>query len=88
MDGRMTLRDLSPSDLRSRSDDLFRMAGTATTADIRDALRRLAERFAKLAEKRAEDSDRETCEESPASIGGWPLLSPDLPTRRNPLPPN
>lgn len=84
----MPLHNLSASDLQSRSDDLLRMAETARTADTKDALMRLAERFAQLAEARAASSDRETWKTAPASMSGWPSLSSGTTPSQNPPPPN
>ncbi len=47
------------------------MAETARTADTRDALRRLADRFARLAESRIADQAGHC-----AKTGSWTLLQP------------
>jgi hypothetical protein len=49
MESRRPLADLTADELRQRSRDYCDMAATATTADVRDALIRLAVRFAILA---------------------------------------
>ena len=45
--------DRSISELRSKADELRKMAQTASTADAQSALRKLADRFAALADRRA-----------------------------------
>jgi hypothetical protein len=47
------------------------MSETARTAETRDALRRLAERFARLAESRMSDQAGDC-----AKTGSWTLLRP------------
>lgn len=49
----MVLPNLSTVQLQAKAAELYRMADSARTADTRDALRRLAIRFAQLAEARA-----------------------------------
>ena len=47
------------------------MSETARTAETRDALRRLADRFARLAERRKSDQAGQC-----AKTGSWTLLRP------------
>ena len=54
----MPLTTLSAAELRARADELDDMASTARTADTRDALRRLASRYAHLAQARAGSEDQ------------------------------
>jgi len=62
----VTLLNLSATQLRAKAIELDRMADSARTADTRDALRRLAIRFARLAEARMiEEVD------APGTIGLW-----------------
>jgi hypothetical protein len=51
--------------------ELLRMSDTARTADTRDALRRLAGRFAMLAESRVADQVGRC-----AKTGSWTMLQP------------
>ena len=63
------LAQRSATELQAKAAELLRMADTARTADTRDALLRLAGRFAMLAESRiAEQVGR--C----AKTGSWTLL--------------
>jgi len=41
--------ELSTAELKMRADELSKMADTATSKDVHDALRRLSERFGQLA---------------------------------------
>ena len=52
-DVRVPLSNLTTAELLDRATELSCMAGTATTADTRDALHRLAIRFVELAQERA-----------------------------------
>ncbi len=49
MTDRPRLSDLTPAELRARAMKYRAMAATATTADVRDALIRLAVRFEEMA---------------------------------------
>jgi len=49
------LAEHSVDELRARAAEYRRMAGTATTAPIRDSLRKLAERFDTLADQRGRE---------------------------------
>lgn len=62
----MALFNLSSTQLQAKATELDRMADTARTADTRDALRRLAIRFAQLAEARAIEEVN-----GAATIGLW-----------------
>lgn len=65
------LAQRSATELQAKAAELLLMADTARAADTRDALRRLAGRFALLAESRiAEQVGR--CAEN----GSWTLLQP------------
>jgi len=52
----MSLSTQSAAELQAKAEELRRMADTATTADTRDALIRLATRLAQLAEARLVNS--------------------------------
>jgi hypothetical protein len=66
----------SAVELRAKSAELLNMSETARTADTRDALRRLAERFARLAESRIAAA---------ANSGSWLCMQPPDPaTKANP----
>ena len=54
------------------------MSETARTAETRDALRRLADRFARLAESRMSDQAGHVCEDRLVDIAA------DRPTRNRP----
>ncbi len=62
----MALLNLSRIQLEAKAAELYRMADNARTADTRDALRRLAIRFAQLAQARAIEAG-----DSAAAIGLW-----------------
>jgi hypothetical protein len=69
----VALPNLSSTQLQAKAAELDRMAGGARTADTRDALRRLATRFAQLAEARMIDEGGDA-----ATIGlRSPLPAPD-----------
>lgn len=87
----MALDDLSAGDLHSRAVALRQMADSARTADTRDALHRLAARFADLAERRADAdaaSNGETCQTAAASMSAWLPLTTRQATPRNQPPPS
>jgi hypothetical protein len=50
--GRPRISELSISELQARATEYRLMAATATTSDTRDALLRIAQRFANMAEER------------------------------------
>jgi hypothetical protein len=54
MDGYVPISDRTPEELLARAAEVRRMAGTATTFDVSEALLRLAERYEAAA------ADRET----------------------------
>jgi hypothetical protein len=54
--GRPRLANLSPAELRKRAEDVRKMAVTATSPEIRDALERLGQRYEQLAEERERDT--------------------------------
>ncbi len=56
------------AELHAKAAELLSMSETARTADTRDALRRLADRFVRLAESRGADQAR--CSDA----GGWTSL--------------
>jgi hypothetical protein len=62
----VSLMTLSADELRARAAELDNMARTARTADTRDALRRLASRYAHLAQARGSSED-----ESADLANGW-----------------
>ncbi len=67
------LSQRSVAELQEKAAELRSMSETARTADTRDALRRLADRFVRLAESRASDQVGRC-----AKTGSWTLLqSPD-----------
>jgi hypothetical protein len=68
------LSNLTATELFDRATELSRMADTATTAYSRDALRRLAGRFAELAQQRAGTGSRA---EPSASVSAWSPQSPN-----------
>jgi hypothetical protein len=73
------LAQRSATELQAKAAELLVMADTARAADTRDALRRLAGRFALLAESRiAEQVGR--C----AKNGSWTLLHPTDTPATNP----
>lgn len=49
---RPCLSEMSPADLLARAVEYRRMAATATTAEVRDALLRIAKRLADMARDR------------------------------------
>jgi hypothetical protein len=53
---RPRLSDMTPAELQGRADELRRMAEQASPRDIQEALRRLAERYERLARDREPDS--------------------------------
>ena len=63
------LAQRSATELQAKAAELLDMAETARTADTRDALRRLAGRFATLAENRVADQVGRC-----AKSGSWTLL--------------
>ena len=63
------LAQRSAYELQAKAAELLSMAETARTADTRDALRRLAGRFARLAESRDADAAGRC-----AKTGSWVLL--------------
>jgi hypothetical protein len=65
------LAQCSATELRAKAAELLRMSDTARTADTRDALRRLAGRFAMLAESRVADQVGRC-----AKTGSWSMLRP------------
>ena len=65
------LSQRTATELLAKAAELLRMAETARTADTRDALRRLADRFARLAESRIADQAGHC-----AKTGSWTLLQP------------
>jgi hypothetical protein len=65
------LSQRTATELLAKAAELLRMAETARTADTRDALRRLADRFARLAESRIADQAGHG-----AKTGSWTLLRP------------
>jgi hypothetical protein len=65
------LAQRSAIELQAKAEELLRMSETARTADTRDALRRLAGRFAMLAETRVADQAGHC-----AKTGSWTLLRP------------
>ena len=67
-DVRVPLSNLTIAELLDRATELSCMAGTATTADTRDALHRLAIRFAELAKERAGTGGQP---EPSASVSAW-----------------
>jgi hypothetical protein len=72
------LSQRSATELQAKAAELLRMSDTARTADTRDALRRLAGRFAMLAQSRV------ACEAGRcAKTGSWTLLQPTGPTVTN-----
>jgi len=77
------LNNLTAIDLRDRATELSRMAGTATTADTRDALHRLASRFAELAQQRSATGGQA---EPSASVSAWqpPSPNPSVPPSQPP----
>ena len=50
--GQQSIATMSAADLRTRADQYRQMASTATTAEVRDGLLRLAKRFMDLADQR------------------------------------
>ena len=62
----MALLNLSKLQLEAKAAELYRMADNARTADTSDALRRLAIRFAQLAQARTNEEG-----DSAATIGLW-----------------
>ena len=54
---RKPLSELTPGELRARAAEMRRMAETATTERIRAALRRLADRFERLADDHGRDHE-------------------------------
>jgi hypothetical protein len=73
------LAQRSATELQAKAAELFDMAETARTADTRDALRRLAGRFATLAESRIADQVGRC-----AKTGSWTLLHATDPAVTNP----
>jgi hypothetical protein len=73
------LAQRSATELQAKAEELLRMSETARTADTRDALRRLAGRFAMLAETRVAD-EAGLC----AKTGSWTLLRPTGSAATNP----
>ena len=70
------LSQRTATELLAKAAELLTMSETARTAETRDALRRLAERFARLAESRMSDQAGHC-----AKTGSWTLLQPtDTPT--------
>jgi hypothetical protein len=68
----VALLNLSKFQLETKAAELYRMADNARTTDTRDALRRLAIRFAQLAQARTTEGD------SAATIRLWGApCSPD-----------
>jgi hypothetical protein len=67
----LPLSAYSASELQAKAEELLRMSETARTEDTRDALLRLARRFATLAESRVAD-DVGPC----AKTGSWTMLRP------------
>jgi hypothetical protein len=67
----LPLAKRSATELQAKADELLGMSETARTEDTRDALRRLAYRFAKLAKDRNVD-DVGPC----AKTGSWTMLRP------------
>ena len=65
------LAQRSATELHAKAEELLWMSETARTADTRDALRRLAGRFAMLAESRVADQAGRC-----AKTGSWTLLGP------------
>jgi hypothetical protein len=65
------LSQRTTTELLAKAAELLSMADTASTADTSDALRRLAGRFAKLAEGRIADQAGHC-----AKTGSWTLLHP------------
>lgn len=72
----MALPNLSTAQLEAKAAELYRMADNARTADTRDALRRLAIRFAQLAQARTIGGA-----DSAATIGLWSV--PPRPDQAN-----
>jgi hypothetical protein len=66
------LAQRSACELQAKAAELLSMAETARTADTRDALRRLAARFARLAESRDAGDPAGRC----AKTGSWVMLQP------------
>jgi hypothetical protein len=56
MDQSPRLSERTPAELLARAADYRRMAETASTADVRDALLRLAERLEAMAARRSPDA--------------------------------
>jgi hypothetical protein len=73
------LAQRSATELQAKAEELLRMSETARTEDTRDALRRLAGRFALLAESRAADQAGRC-----AKTGSWTMLGPTGSTAPNP----
>jgi hypothetical protein len=65
------LSQRTATELLAKAAELLRMSDTARTADTRDALRRLAGRFARLAESRITDQAGHC-----AKTSSWTLLRP------------
>ena len=65
------LASLSIADLHGKAADLRKMAETARTQDTRDALLRLAARYAQLAQARMAESNG-----ADGRINAWRLLPP------------
>jgi hypothetical protein len=65
------LSQRTATELLAKAAELLNMSDTARTAETRDALRRLADRFARLAESRNSD-EAGPC----AKTGSWTLLRP------------
>jgi transcription elongation GreA/GreB family factor len=65
------LNQRTVTELEAKAAELLSMSETARTADTRDALRRLAGRFAQLAESRRADQVGQC-----AKTGSWVLLRP------------
>jgi len=73
------LAQRSATELQAKAAELLRMSDTARTTDTRDALRRLAGRFALLAENRIADQVGRC-----AMSGSWTLLQPSDSASTNP----
>ena len=67
----LPLSAYSASELQAKAEELLMMSKTARTEDTRDALLRLAHRFARLAQSRVGD-DVGHC----AKTGSWTMLRP------------
>ena len=65
------LSQRTANELLAKAAELLSMSETARTAETRDALRRLADRFARLAESRKSDQAAQC-----AKTGSWTLLRP------------